>query len=114
MRLARPEWERLAEYVSNFEEEVQRTIAARLATPRVCALLDPSTGACMVYPVRPIACRSYGFYVGRDGGRWCAIIEEQPELTDSVVLGNHTALEHSLAALGETATLADWWRELAV
>lgn len=112
MRLSRPEWERLAAYVTKLDVETRSTFASRIDEQRVCALLDRATGACSVYPVRPIACRSYGFYLARDGGRWCSAVEQTEGLTDAVVLGNHDALDRELSALGETRTLAEWWREL--
>jgi uncharacterized protein len=101
MRISRAEWERIAQHVD----------AARLENERECALLDRATGACTVYNVRPVACRAYGFYVGRDGGRWCATIEETKGLTDGVILGNHDALERSLTELGEARTLAEWFAD---
>lgn len=105
MRISRAEWERL-------EPRITGSHRTRLADERVCALLD-AEGACTVYDARPIACRAYGFYVGRDGGRWCATIEDAPALTSGVVLGNHDALERSLAELGETRTLAEWFASKA-
>lgn len=103
--LARAEWERIAAELSAPQ---RAAIVARLAEPRVCPLLDRESGACTVYAVRPVACRAYGFYVARDGGRWCSLVEDAPELTDSVTLGNHERLEQALAALGEQRTLAEW------
>jgi Fe-S-cluster containining protein len=103
MRISRTEWERI-------EPRLGEGFERALEDERVCALLDRATGACTVYDARPIACRAYGFYVGRDGGRWCATIEDAGDLTSGVVLGNHDVLERSLTQLGDTRTLAEWWR----
>ena len=76
-------------------------------TPVTCPLLDPQSGACPVYAARPLACRSYGFYVERDTGLYCAEIEARvaagayPE----VIWGHQGRLETRLAALGETRPL---------
>ncbi|MEC4812051.1 MAG: YkgJ family cysteine cluster protein [Scytonema sp. PMC 1069.18] len=32
----------------------------------VCPYLDENSGSCLIYDSRPIACRTYGFFVGRD------------------------------------------------
>jgi Fe-S-cluster containining protein len=107
MRISRVEWDQLATAIAALDNVVQREIAARLDEPRVCALLDRANGACRVYEARPIACRAYGFYFGRDGGRYCGTIHDS-DCTDGVVLGNHDALERALDALGETRTLTEW------
>lgn len=100
----------MAEHLASLDKPARASFAARLDEPRVCALLDLESGACSAYHARPIACRAYGFYLGRDGGRWCELIEREPSLTDDVLLGNHDALERSLETLGETRTIAEWWR----
>lgn len=75
---------------------------------RVCPLLEG--GACSVYAARPIACRTYGFYDARDGGRWCARIEERDR--SGLVLGNHDVLDQRLhATAGEGRSVLDWYRE---
>lgn len=90
-------------------------LAGQRARPVVCPLLDQASGACPVYAQRPVACRSYGFYVQRDLGLYCHDIESQVAagaLAD-VVWGNHDAIDRRLAGLGETRALTDWfalWR----
>jgi uncharacterized protein len=111
MRMSRPEWERLAIALAALDEATRRRMRARVDEPRICALLDRDTGACSVYDGRPVACRTYGFYAGRDGGRWCADIEARDDLTSSVVLGNHDVVETALGPLGETRTLSEWWTD---
>lgn len=113
MRMTRPEWERLQLALSALDEDARATMRARLHEPRTCPLLDRETGACTVYDGRPVACRTYGFYAGREGGRWCLEIEARDDLTSSVVLGNHDVIETALEPLGETRTLAEWWTPAA-
>jgi Fe-S-cluster containining protein len=94
------------------------TLAEQSSRPLVCLLLDESSGACPVYAQRPVACRSYGFYVQRDLGLYCHDIEKlvtEGTLAD-VVWGNHDAVDQQLGALGEkrplTAWFADGWSDV--
>ncbi len=79
--------------------------------PIECPMLDQSTGACRVYEHRPVACRTYGFYVQRDLGLYCNDIKtevEQGALAD-VVWGNHDTIDRRLSALGDTRELTEWF-----
>ena len=79
--------------------------------PFVCPLLDPASGACPVYAARPVACRTYGFYVQRELGLYCHDIESRVAdgaLAD-VVWGNHDAIDQRLAGLGEVRSLSEWF-----
>ncbi|MRR52109.1 MAG: YkgJ family cysteine cluster protein [Rhodocyclaceae bacterium] len=79
--------------------------------PIVCPLLDHANGTCPVYAERPIACRSYGFYVQRDRGLYCREIEThvaEGALAD-VVWGNHDAIDQRLAGMGESRPLTEWF-----
>lgn len=81
------------------------------ARPVVCPLLDQTTGACPVYAQRPVACRTYGFYVQRDLGLYCHDIESrvaEGTLAD-VVWGNHDAIDRQLAGFGESRSLREWF-----
>ncbi len=84
--------------------------------PLVCPMLDELEGACQVYAQRPVACRTYGFYVQRALGLYCGDIEARVasgEL-DDVVWGNHDAVDQALGALGETRLLTEWFeRDIA-
>lgn len=97
-------------------EEVRRNVAALAGqgeAPVVCPLLDRASGACPVYAQRPVACRSYGFYVQRDLGLYCGEIESQVaagKLAD-VVWGNHDAIDRRLAGLGESRALTAWFAD---
>lgn len=87
------------------------TLAGQNSRPVVCPLLDESSGACPVYAQRPVACRSYGFYVQRDRGLYCQDIEKlvaDGALAD-VVWGNHDAIDQQLGALGEKRPLTAWF-----
>lgn len=79
--------------------------------PIVCPLLDTSTGTCPVYAQRPVVCRTYGFYVQRDQGLYCRDIEAHVAdgALAGVVWGNHDAVDHRLADLGNARALTDWF-----
>ncbi|MBN8440453.1 MAG: YkgJ family cysteine cluster protein [Thauera sp.] len=103
--------QRLADIRSKVDD-----LARAPSRPVVCPMLDETEGACPVYAQRPVACRSYGFYVQRDLGLYCKDIEARVaagELPD-VVWGNHDAVDHTLGALGESRPLTEWFaREAA-
>ena len=94
--------------------EIRRNMAALAgpeSRPVVCPLLDASTGVCPVYAQRPVACRTYGFYVQRDKGLYCSGIESSVTrgVLADVVWGNHDPIDQQLAGLGETRALNDWF-----
>jgi Fe-S-cluster containining protein len=74
-------------------------------------MLEESTGACRVYVHRPVACRTYGFYVERDQGLYCSDIEAR--VADGgwadVVWGNQANIERRLGDLGDTRDLTEWF-----
>ena len=85
-------------------------LTGQQSAPITCPLLDLATGSCPVYAQRPVACRTYGFYVQRDLGLYCRDIESRVAdgaLAD-VVWGNHDAIDQRLAGLGESRALTDW------
>lgn len=95
--------------------QIRRTVADladQTSRPVICPLLDHATGACPVYAQRPVACRSYGFYVQRELGLYCAEIESRVacETLDDVVWGNHDAIDRQLAGLGERRALTEWFK----
>lgn len=116
-RLTRPEWDLLSQGCAALPAAVRREVSRRLeglavaVRPVVCPLLDLSSGACLVYFHRPAACRAYGFYVQRDAGLYCGIIQERVETGEyrDVVWGNYGALERRLGELGEARDLRDWF-----
>ncbi len=117
-KLSAAEWallhEGLAALAPEQLEGISRKVAAlavQSSRPVVCPLLDQLTGACPVYAQRPVACRSYGFYVQRDLGLYCHEIESltaQGELAD-VVWGNHDSIDQRLTELGESRALTEWF-----
>ena len=54
-------------------------LSSQLSRPIICPMLDQSTGSCRVYAHRPVACRTYGFYVQRDKGLYCKVIQTRVE-----------------------------------
>lgn len=114
------EWNLLREGLSELTperlQEVSRnmtSLTSQQSRPITCPMLDLSTGSCPVYAQRPVACRTYGFYVQRDLGLYCHDIEKLVDdgaLSD-VVWGNHDAIDHRLASLGETRPLTDWFAQ---
>lgn len=121
-QLSAMEWALLRQGLSGLAPEHLQQIshdmaalANETARPLTCPLLDRVTGACPVYAQRPVACRTYGFYVQRDKGLYCGEIEAQVAdgaLAD-VVWGNHDAVDQQLAKQGEHRPLTDWfaaWR----
>lgn len=123
-QLTTAEWDLLREGLAGLPaerlQEIRReivTLTNSTARPVICPLLDRTTGACPVYLHRPVACRTYGFYLQRDLGLFCRDIENlvAEGALSNVVWGNHDAIDHRLASLGEsrplTAWFADWERE---
>lgn len=116
-RLTAAEWDLLRQGLAALPAErlhaIRRDTAAlagRAARPVVCPLLDRASGACPVYAQRPVACRTYGFYVQRELGLYCGDIEARVAagaLAD-VVWGNHDAVDQRLAGLGEVRPLTEW------
>lgn len=121
--LTAAEWdllkEGLAALPSEQLQEIGQDIAAladQLSGPIVCPMLDRSAGACWVYAHRPVACRTYGFYVQRDKGLYCRDIESRVAggAWAEVVWGNQDAVDHRLGGLGDTRELTEWfvrWKE---
>lgn len=117
-RLTATEWEWLREGLAALpaalRDEIRAGVAALARTtarPLTCPMLDKSTGACRVYAYRPVACRTYGFYVQRDRGLYCGDIEARVAsggMTE-VVWGNHDAVDQRLGAWGETRSLSEWF-----
>ncbi|MBU1691658.1 MAG: YkgJ family cysteine cluster protein [Gammaproteobacteria bacterium] len=112
------EWDLLREGLAALPperlQEIRRNmavLAGQRSPPITCPLLDLATGSCPVYTQRPVACRTYGFYVQRDLGLYCHDIESRVAdgaLAD-VVWGNHDAIDRRLAGLGKSRALTDWF-----
>jgi Fe-S-cluster containining protein len=74
-QLTAAEWDLLREGLADLPpkrlQEIRGNMAAltgQRSAPITCPLLDLATGSCPVYAQRPVACRTYGFYVQRDLG----------------------------------------------
>lgn len=106
-RVSREEWTRIH---AALDESLRRRIreSANARRPIVCPLLDTAAGVCLIYDVRPAACRAYGFYAARDGVLGCNRIEAIAAESRELVWGNHDALERELEALGPAEELSHW------
>lgn len=116
--LTRAEWECLQQGLAALPPDRQERIARRIealatdaARPVVCPILDLETGACPIYAHRPVACRTYGFYVQRDRGLYCGEIEARVAAgaLNDVVWGNHDGVDARLQKWGEKRRLTDWF-----
>lgn len=87
--------------IAALADQVSRTI--------VCPMLNKTHGACLVYARRPVAFRTYDFYVQRDEGLYCKYIESciADVALAEVVWGNHDMIDCHLFALGETRKLPE-------
>jgi Fe-S-cluster containining protein len=118
-RLTELEWALLKEGLAALPAERLAEITRKTAAlaeqktrPVVCPMLDQATGACPVYAHRPVACRTYGFYVQREKGMYCGDIETRVadgSLAD-VVWGNHDSVDRELGGQGEVRALTDWFK----
>ena len=117
-RLTLAEWNLLREGLSVLSQqqlqEIRVSMTAligRRSGPVICPLLDTATGSCSVYARRPIACRTYGFYVQRDQGLYCRDIESRvvDGVLEDVVWGNHDVVDRRLADFGGSRELTDWF-----
>jgi Fe-S-cluster containining protein len=117
-QLTAAEWELLREGLSILPEDLQQSIHHRVMAlteqptrPIVCPMLNQESGTCRVYPYRPTACRTYGYYVERDKGLYCQDIEAKVgsgEL-DAVVWGNQDAIDQRLKQTGDIMELTAWF-----
>lgn len=120
--LAEAEWaevERgLAELEAGARAEVEsrlRELADGARAPYTCPFLDRENGACRIYWHRPVACRTYGFYVQRGVGSYCSIILSRVESGEfaQVVWGNHEAVDARLERMGERVAMREWLQRRA-
>lgn len=121
-RLTAAEWDCLREGLAELSSAQLKAITRDImelqqhpASPLVCPLLDQSTGACLVYTRRPLACRTYGFYVQRGLGLYCKEIEARVARGEwaTVVWGNQDALDRRLSGCGTARDLTEWFLEPA-
>lgn len=74
-RLTEAEWQLLQTGLKQLPDAQRLAIDKKIIAlseqhtrPLTCPMLESSSGACSVYAYRPVACRTYGFYVQRDKG----------------------------------------------
>ena len=117
-RLTAAEWDWLRDGLAALPaarlREIGQDITALTAQPSrpiVCPLLDRSAGACLVYAHRPVACRTYGFYVQHDQELYCKDIESRVGggAWAEVVWGNQVAIDRRLLGPGDTLDLTEWF-----
>jgi Fe-S-cluster containining protein len=115
--LTHSEWDLLRTGLMNLSaeirEEITQTVAELSTQFVVCPMLDKSQGICRVYNYRPIACRTYGYYVQHDKGLYCNDIlgrVSSGEL-DEVVWGNQNTIDRQLNHLGDSKTLTEWFAD---
>lgn len=117
-RLTAEEWHLLQEGLATLTSAQRENIDLKVVALRntqtklvVCPMLDEATGACPIYAHRPVACRTYGFYVQRELGLYCGDIESQVSdgTLSGVVWGNHDVVDRQVSALGDARALTDWW-----
>jgi Fe-S-cluster containining protein len=118
-RLPRAEWSLVEDGLARLPRPLQLEIAGRIreikssGEQRVCPFLDRDAGSCLIYEHRPVACRTYGFYVERERGLYCGKIEARVEAGEfsDVVWGNAAAIEARLEACGEKIPLLAWFND---
>jgi Fe-S-cluster containining protein len=104
------EWERVDQAVAQLpklervvvtqkiDALLQQIAEETLGSSVVCPYLNEQEGACRIYHDRPIACRTYGFFVARDQDQYCQQIEAEIDQRqeNAVVWGNAEAVRHEL------------------
>ena len=116
--ITRLEWTYLQEGFQALPPETQADIRARIHAmadtqrPFTCPFLSLESGGCREYAHRPLACRTYGFYLSRGEGNWCQLIQGllEQQGDGDIVWGNQEALEETVRRLsGPTRPLPEWF-----
>jgi Fe-S-cluster containining protein len=114
--LSPAEWERVDAAVASLPAPIQEVVEQKIDTllrqlveqetssAVVCPYLDEQEGACRIYEARPIACRTYGFFVTRDQDQYCEQIEAEVNnrRKDTIVWGNAEAIRTNLEQMSGT------------
>lgn len=106
------EWERIDEAVVALPKHIRTEVEQKInhllvqiaentvSSQVVCPYLDENEGACRIYDARPIACRTYGFFVACNGNDYCEIIENEvssrSHTTSDIVWGNAEAIRNEI------------------
>jgi Fe-S-cluster containining protein len=101
------EWARvdaaLAQLPAPIQGEIEQNIQALLLqltanhkhSSIVCPYLNQTEGTCFIYGDRPLACRTYGFFIARDHDQYCqqiaAEVAARPQA--AIVWGNAEAMD---------------------
>lgn len=118
-QLTKAEWELLKQGLEALPADESDVIRERVlalakhpSRPILCPMLDEISGVCRVYPYRPVACRTYGFFVERDLGLYCKDIETQVERGElsMVIWGNQDRVSRDLKELGAIRELTEWFQ----
>ncbi|UBF29951.1 YkgJ family cysteine cluster protein (plasmid) [Kovacikia minuta CCNUW1] len=110
LELSPAEWERVDAAVARLPDAAQAIVEQRidallqqiaeqtLSSAVVCPYLDEQEGACRIYDSRPIACRTYGFFVTRDHNQYCEQIETlvHNRSDGAIVWGNAEAIRNDI------------------
>jgi len=114
--LTAEEWQRLeaavpAAHGPAIAERIREELA-KSQGPYTCPWLNRDDDRCLVYEARPVACRTYGFYVERDKGLYCNRIENRVATGefDGILWGNQFRVDEQLDAIGPRIPLADRMR----
>ncbi|HEY9895535.1 MAG TPA: YkgJ family cysteine cluster protein [Candidatus Sericytochromatia bacterium] len=96
------------------EALLRQSVEQTLSVAVVCPYLDEQAGACRIYDARPIACRTYGFFVARDHDQYCGQIET--EVNDrgdaAIVWGHAESMRHDVERLsGQPIAFATHYRD---
>jgi Fe-S-cluster containining protein len=113
-RLTAAEWDLVEAGIARLPEPLRTRVLERIPTSsRICPFLDTEAGSCLIYDHRPVACRTYGFYVERDRGLYCRVIETKVDAgeMEDVVWGNAESVESRLSTHGDKISLMDWFND---
>ncbi len=112
--LSSSEWVRVDEAVAALPERVRdqieqkidallMQIAAKTVSSQViCPYLDEQERVCSIYYSRPIACRTYGFFVTRTQEQYCQLVETEVALhrDSTIVWGNAEVIHNEVERIG--------------
>ena len=116
--ITQAEWTMLSQGINNLAADVRFHVTERIRAlgaasyPFTCPMLDTGSGRCLTYAYRPLACRTYGFYVERDKGLYCdriRAVSAAGEL-DGIVWGSQAAIEERSAGLGPKRSVLEWFK----
>jgi uncharacterized protein len=117
------EWKRVDEAVAQLPSSEQVVVKQRinallqqiaedtLDSSVVCPYLNEQEGACRIYDARPIACRTYGFFVARDHDQYCQQIETtiNQRGETAIVWGNAESVRHDIERISGAPIAFEQW-----